>query len=181
MEPIIKSGVRILRPSEFKLLVDNGIKKFEHKIQFKALLYSGTRYAECKRLHDNPLWFDGTFIHIPSGKEYARQKERWVRLNPQGREVIATYLQSKKNLPATPTWYLDLKRWCNNAGLSSAGISPKTTRKTWESWLTFYYGTRIEIPQSQGHTGVTAFQYYLNMPFTDEDRNLMKQFVEGWI
>ncbi|GAH15823.1 unnamed protein product, partial [marine sediment metagenome] len=57
----------------------------------------------------------------------------------------------------------------------------KTTRKTWESWLMFFYPQRaMEIALSQGHTTVTSLQHYLGMPFTEVDRVEMAQFVEGW-
>lgn len=60
-------------------------------------------------------------------------------------------------------------------------ICSKTTRKTMESWLTFYYpGRSLEIALSQGHTTVTSLRHYLNMPFTEVDRLQMKEYVEGW-
>ena len=69
MEPIIKEvegvkqKVRILRPSEAKLLIQH-IPKFDYQGIFKALLYSVMRYAECQRLQKNPQWFDASFIHM---------------------------------------------------------------------------------------------------------------------
>ena len=188
MEPILKSTdgvnqqVRILRPSEVRLLLTKGITKFEHQVMFKALLYSGMRYAEAKRFQNNPQWFDGNFIHTPNLKKMSRQKDRWIHLNPQGREVMSTFLQIKKKLPAVSTWYTDLIRWSRRAGLSIEGFSPKTTRKTWESWLVFYYPEKqTVILQSQGHTDVVSFDYYLSMPFTEEEKLVMKSFVEGWM
>lgn len=178
----VKQKVRIFRPSEVKLLLDEGIPKFENQIQFKSLLYSGTRYVELQRLHDNPQWFDKQFIHLPSGKKLARQKDRWVHLNPQGREVIGMFLQSKQNLPATNVWTENLMRWCQRCGLSTEGLSPKTTRKTWESWLVWYYPEKQTlILTSQGHTDLVSFNYYLNMPFNETEKVIMKGFVEGWI
>jgi len=181
MQAIIKEKVRIFRPFEAKLFMEKGIPKFEHQIGFKALLYTGMRYIECQRLKDNPSWFDGNFIKLPSLKVKARQKERWIRLNPRGKEIVSSYINSKGILPTKATWRENLRRWAININLEPDALCPKTTRKTWESWLTFYYGTRAEIPQSQGHTGAVAFQHYLSLPFTDEDKYAMKEFVDGWI
>jgi len=182
MKPIIKEGVRILRPSEAKLLIDKGIPSFKNQLLFKALLFSGTRYAECKRLKNNSEWFDGDFIVLVSTKVEAKQKERWVRLTPRGKEIIQQYIKSDFKLPHNITWNGNLNRWAIKAGLDPKGISAKTTRKTWESWLAFYYPAQhLNIIQSQGHTANTAFNHYLNMPFTDDDKLQMKEFVEGWI
>ena len=187
MKPIIKEGVRILRPFEAKLLIEKGIppfkNQFKYQLLFKSLLFSGTRYAECKRLKDNPEWFDGDFILLFSTKIKATQKERWVRLTPRGKEIIQQYLKSDFKLPHNITWNENLKRWAKDAGLDEPeGISAKTTRKTWESWLAFYYPVQhLNIVQSQGHNRTTAVKHYLNMPFTDDDKFQMKEFVEGWI
>jgi len=43
----------------------------------------------------------------------------------------------------------NLKRWSGKS-VGGNGVSTKTTRKTWEPWLFYYYGSRIEIYQSQG-------------------------------
>ena len=181
LQPILKSSVRILRPHEAKVIIEQGIPKFEHQLLFKALLYTGARYVEVQRIKENPEWFDGDFIKLPSLKKKARQRERWIRLNPRGKEIVSSYINSNYTLPTKVTWRENLRRWAESCNLNPDGLCPKTTRKTWESWLTFYYGTRMEIPQSQGHTGGVAFQHYLNLPFTESDKDGMKEFVTGWI
>jgi len=181
MKPIIKEGVRILRPFEFNILL-NAIPKLDHQIQLKTLLFTGMRYAECKTFFNKPEWLEQDFIHLPSTKKKARQRERWIRLNPRGKEVVQHCLSLKKGLPHRVTWYENLHRWIKDANLQDTGMSIKTTRKTWESWLLFYYPShQIHIMQSQGHSDVVSFKHYLNMPFNDEDKIHMKQFVEGWI
>jgi integrase len=163
-------------------LIDEGIVVFKNQMLFKTLLHTGTRYAECQRLKDHSAWFDGNFIHLPSMKIKAKQKKRWIRLTPQGKEIVKQYLYLEFQLPTNVTWNENLQRWATNAGLDPVGISAKSTRKTWESWLAFYYPTQhLQIVQSQGHDARTAFNHYLNMPFTDEDKMQMKEFVEGWI
>lgn len=181
MNPIIKEGVRILRPIEVKQILSSGIPKYKDQLLFKALLYSGARYVELQRLKDNPKWFDGNFIQLPSLKLKARQKERWIRLNPGGREVIHAYIHSDFRLPSRVTWRENLRRWAQKVSILPDNLCPKTTRKTYESWLTFYYGSKAEIPSSQGHTSSIAFTHYLSLPFLPEDKVMMKEFVGGWI
>ena len=177
---IIKENVRILRPSECTKLI-NAISKNNHRIMFKAFLYSACRYVELKRLKSNPDWFDGNFIYLPSLKKEARQAQRWVRLNPVGRAIIDFYLNLESELPSIIGWNENLKRWADKSGISSNGVSAKTTRKTWESWLFYYYGNRVEIYQSQGHTLKVSMDHYLNLPFIESDKQEMKQYVDGWL
>ena len=159
-----------------------GIKSKEYQIKFKALLYSGLRYIEAQRLFDNPDWFDGNFIKLPSIKKKARQRERWVRLNPVGKATVEHFLTLKTDLPNRGTWAENLERWSRNVNLSSKGLCPKTNRKTWESWLLYYYPQyQVHIAQSQGHTNLVQFEHYINMPFLEQDKIEMRPFVEGWI
>ena len=183
--PITRNGVRIFRPDECKRFIA-AIPKPEYRTMFQALLYSGMRYVEMKRLWKHPNWFDGEFINLPREavfKQKRSQLERSVTLNPQGRMAIEFYLRNKKcQLPSWQGWHENLTRWAENAHLDPIGMSAKTTRKTWESWLVFYYPNRIaNIVLSQGHILVTSLQHYLNMPFNSEDKLLMREFVQGWI
>lgn len=182
MKAIIKENVRILRPCEYKKLIKK-IPSFHHQVCFQTLLFTGMRFAECKRLKENHDWFDGDFIRLPSLKKKAKQKERWIRLNGQGRLIVSQYLNNKDiQLPCQIVWNENLKRWSEKAGIGDEGVSSKTTRKTWESWLSFYFPqNQLHIMQSQGHDLRTSFSHYLNMPFTEQDKSEMKEFVEGWI
>ena len=181
--PILKSGVRILRPREYETL-RQGAKKLENHVRLDTLLLTGLRYVEAQRLCKNPEWFDGRFIHLP---EYAqkkakrKQRERWVRLNPQGQQILPFFFKGPP-LPSWKAWTLNLERWAVRAGLDSSGLGPKTTRKTWESWLVTCYPDRVtEVFLSQGHTELTSLKHYLNLPFTEVDRLEMKKWVSGWI
>ena len=74
-----------------------------------------------------------------------------------------------------------MKCWARRGGLTEVGLSSKTLRKTWESWLMFYYPKRVmEIALSQGHNTVTSLQHYLGLAFTEIDRMEMKEFIDGW-
>lgn len=182
--PILRQKVRILRPKEFQAIL-NGVPKIEYRTLLQALLYTGMRYVEMKRFQKHPEWYDGDFIHLPKEavlKEKRTQAERWVRLNNQGRMIIQYFIQSKTQLPSYQSWNVNLKRWGRNAGLSSDGLSVKTTRKTWESWLMFCHPTHIAmITLSQGHTTLTSLQHYVNMPFTESDRIEIQNYIQGWM
>lgn len=181
---IMRSKVRILRPVEYKQLL-TGCPKTELKTALQALMYTGMRYIEMKRFQKYPSWYDGVqFIHLPKEsvhKQKRTQMERCVRLSPPGRIIIEYFINSKYKLPTYQTWQENLQTWAKRAGLTPDGLCSKTTRKTMESWLTFYYPQRgLEIALSQGHTTVTSLRHYLNMPFTEIDRLQMKEYVEGW-
>jgi len=162
------------------------IPKPEYKVMFQALLYSGTRYVEMQRLKTHPEWFDGNFIKLDVGeavmKEKIRFNERWVRLNPVGKMAVQSYLMIDKGLPSNVTWRENLRRWAKDAHISPEGLCAKCTRKTYESWLVYYFPEKlIQILQSQGHTEPIAMKHYLNLPFNSIDRIEMGEFVAGWI
>ena len=176
-------GTRILRPKEWKALVD-ACPKIEYRTMLQALMFTGMRYIEMQRFQKYPSWFTGDFIHLPKfadRKVKRKQPERWVRLNQQGRMIVEYFLQMDEELPAYQNWRDNMKRWAERGGISSEGMGVKTTRKTWESWLMFYYpGFMADITLSQGHDTITSIQHYLNMPFTEVDHLQMKNYVEGW-
>ncbi|NIU86227.1 MAG: hypothetical protein GWN56_02680 [Nitrosopumilaceae archaeon] len=200
--PIMRKRVRILRPGECKQLID-AIPKPEYKALFRALLFTGMRYIELQRFQKQPSWFDGEFINLPKTsvlKHKRTQLERSVRLNPLGCMAVEHFLQCKTILPSYQSWSANLSCWGYRAKLHGAekyvnvakknrpteysceGLSSKTCRKTYESWLVFYYPNRLtEVLLSQGHDHLTSVKHYLNMPFNEHDRIDMKDFVEGWI
>jgi integrase len=178
---ILKNGVRILRPHEFRAIY-NAIPKDEHRDKFEALLYTGCRYNELRWLYKNPNNFDGHTIFMPSRKAKARHKDRYIRLNNSGKRAVRYFLRCKTNLPAHPGWDENLKRWCNIAGVDRQGVSCKTTRRTYESWLTTMYPNNFQhIFLSFGHTDKVSMEYYLMLPFNEQDKEEMKFYTDGWI
>ena len=181
-KPILKSGVRILRPSEYDKLRE-GTRTLENRTRSDALLLTGLRYVEAQRLQGNPDWVDGRFIHLPTfaqRKAKRKQKERWVRLSSKGTSLLPYFFKSKP-LPTWKGWTQNLARWAENSGLDSIGLGPKTLRKSWESWLVASYPERVlEVFLSQGHTQMTALNHYLGLPFTSADKEAMKEWVSGW-
>ena len=181
---IKRSKTRIFRPFEVKMLISE-IPKLDYVDKFETLLYTGMRYIEVLRLYKHPEWFNGEIIHL--SKEASKKKrvtisERYVHLNTLGKRAVMRYLKSSKPLPANyATWTENLRRWAIKAKLYPDLIGPKTTRKTWESWLITYYPNKFnQIFLSQGHSQLTSLQHYLNLPFNDRDKEEMKGFVEGW-
>jgi len=198
--PILKDtrkGIptRIFRPYELDRILNYGCLKLYHRTMLLALLYTGMRYVEMQRFQNHSGWFskgDG-FIHLPafhlkkgiegaSKKAKRKQVDRWVRLNNQGKQAIDYFISLDKPLPDYNGWNANLKCWCRRAEIDPVGVSVKSTRKTWESWLLFMYPSRVlDIVGSQGHTTTVSIQHYCNMPFTEEDKVGIKRYVEGWI
>jgi len=52
-KPIIKGGVRVLRPAEYELLW-KGARSQENQTRLDALSLTGLRYVEAQRLQENP-------------------------------------------------------------------------------------------------------------------------------
>src|SRR5467141_1925377 len=94
-KPIIKGGVRVLRPNEYELL------------------WKGARSQE------NETRLDGRFIHLP---EYAQkkvkrqQRERWIRLSDKGRTIVRYFFKTKP-LPSWSGWSRNLERWAESSKL----------------------------------------------------------------
>jgi integrase len=182
--PILMNDTRILRPNEWAALL-KGCPKIQYKTMLQTFLYTGMRYVELQRFQGKKDWYDGEFIHLPAEacrKKRRTQRERWVRLNNQGKMIIQYFLATDSPLPTYQSWGMNLRCWARRADLNPIGLNVKTTRKTWESWLMFYYPTQImAITLSQGHTQTISINHYLNMPFTESDRVEIKNYVEGWI
>lgn len=185
--PILKGKkikTRILRPTEYELL-RHGAERTENRTLLDGCLLLGARYEECKRIQQYPRWFDGNFIHLPSEaqlKAKRKQNERWIRLSSMGKTIMPYFFEDKKKLPTVQSWDESLKLWAKKGGVDPVGISARTLRKTYESWLIFFYPEATNLVYlSQGHTTLTSLQHYVNLPFIEEDKGEMKRWVEGWI
>jgi len=181
-KPIIKGGVRVLRPMEYELLW-KGAGNQENQTRLDALLLTGLRYVEAQRLQQNSDWLDGRFVHLPASaqkKVLRQQRERWIRLSDKGRTIVRYFFKAKA-LPSWSGWSHNLVRWAEYCKLDPIGLVPKTTRKTWESWLVSSYPERFpEIVVSQGHTSFISVNHYLGLPFDRRDKEDMQEWVSGW-
>jgi integrase len=172
-----RSDTLILRPKEFKQIRESCDRR--HQIILDSLLYTGMRYTELLRLRKHPEWLNGQFIHLPSEEGQKKVKraaaERWVRLSIQGRKAVESLFDIQ--LPSNNSINQYFKY-----NFRIPAFSLKSLRKTYESWLVYYYPNRqLEIAMSQGHTMVIQVRFYLNLPFTDRDKVEMTEFVEGWV
>jgi hypothetical protein len=181
-KPILKSGVRILRPAEYEQLRE-GAGKLEHQTRSDALLLTGLRYVEAQRLQTNPKWADGRFIHLPASaqrKVLRTQKERWVRLSSKGASLLPYFFKTKP----LPTW---------------KGLDPGHA-KMGRKFPVGPYWTRTQDPAKKlgklacrilSRTGpgcasltrapqMTALSHYLRLPFTQGDKGAMLEYVSGW-
>lgn len=172
----------VLYPHEFNQLREQ-IKDRDRKTQLDFLLLSGMRYIEAMRLQRNPKWFDGKAINLPEEamkKKKRKQLSRYIRLNARGQDKTEQFLHTKF-LPSINGWNTLLKHWAKKSEIKKE-LSAKVTRKTWESWLSYYYPEYLHvIALSQGHTTVTQFQHYLNIPFDQKDKIEMAPWVQGWV
>ncbi len=187
MRPILRGGkkypTRILRPKEYDQLRRE--LKTTQRQRLDGLLLTGMRYVEAQRLQEHPEWVYGNgFIEMPPGsslKKEMKYTRRTIRLSNMGEELVPLFIDAPK-LPTRQTWRENLRRWARDADLDPTGISAKTTRKTWESWLVHTNENRLaHIFQSQGHTEKTALKHYVSLPFDKEDERGMEKWVQGWI
>ena len=187
MIPIIKQGTRILRPTEYTKIVNEAQKGhggIDNKVNLNTLLFTGLRYVEALRLRDHPEWVSGGFIHLPDWadkKVMRRQRGREIKLTPRAVDTLEHYFTVRR-LPGTWGGFTkNLARWAKNAGLDPKGMSVKTTRKTWESWLIKSYPTRVyEVMYSQGHSGRVSLEHYQGFAFDEHELIEMRQYIEGW-
>jgi hypothetical protein len=191
-QPIIVTGVRILRPWEYVVL-RNELNP-DQQVILDSLLLTGMRYEELLRFRNNQDWLDEDSgnIHLPEwamrkGKKLSRnvQKDRFIRLSIRAKGVTPNLF--RVNVPGRVSFDQMLKRkaWkaaSRNNVFMPDRISQKTMRKTMASWLRVYYPAALDhIFLSMGHSMITELRHYLGIPFSDRDKQEMKEWIEGWI
>ncbi len=174
--PIMKGGVRILRPSEYKMIRES--VKRDKQILLDCILLTGMRYEELLRLRKNPDWLSGKFIYLPEWAEKKakrKQRERTINLSIMGRAVLPQLFDLK--VPSRSAF----DKWLSYNFRLIKGLSAKTFRKTYGSWLLYLYPERVmDIALSQGHDELTELNHYAKNGFDERDKLEMKEFVEGW-
>jgi len=183
---------RVLTPEEADR-IRAIIEKPSARALYDLMLFTGLRFAEVKQLAENPGIFDQErrTITIKSGKAMASQISRNVCLSDKGLLAIEDYLKTP-SVPKSPSvWQNNLIRCAQRARLTAlpgqeqssnpTGITVRTSRKTWESWLLAAYPDKvINIVLSQGHTETTALRHYFNISWTRGERESIKAEVKGW-
>lgn len=193
---------RILIPSEFQsmknapLAPHYKISSQQRNIWLDTLLFTGMRYKEL-------LWLDGHWsqfdsknnaITLPAAHTKTNM-DRIVHLTPAFSQRLQAYLREFKilALPNRDSMNDNLRRWWFSQPFAWAdGISfkakdtwyptPKTFRKSWESWLLFADYPLIKVAKSQGHTVAIAEHYYASLPPTlKSEAEQVRQMTAGWM
>lgn len=188
MTDIILKGAQILNAHDYDLIRDN--LNPSHRLIFDGLIFTGMRVEEFWRFIDHPQWFhaDRQYVELPRGsilKVRARQKERMVLLSNVGTRAVKDLVHAVKRGEIRKItrqgWREDLQRAARKGGLSTQGITPKMCRKTWVSWLmTVYPDDGLRIAASTGHDTTTLIHHYLNLPFSNSEREQIRMYVVGW-
>lgn len=200
---ILKTGVRVLKPDEYEALL-GVIAKPSLKKLVQVLMLTGMRYQEVINLKKDPLGFQDNSIHIKSGKKMA-SPERYVNLTPAGIVAVRAFLDDERSVyPSTSGMTHNLVAWAELAGLAPSpqlvgknystgpnvgierknvcGMSVKSFRKSWESWLVASYPQQAEvIATTMGHTTTTSMKHYMSLPFTPEEKEQIQAYTAGWM
>ena len=191
---------RILIPSEWEALKDS-IEKSRLRIVVEGLLFTGMRYSEYERFSNHLEWFDARnrAISLPA-KASKTGRDRTIHLTPQFTKDMSLYLREHKRLevPSIQAMNKNLERWYWKIGAFGTrndefhdtfwSPTPKTFRKTWESWLLFTkqddgrpkYDS-LMIAHSQGHTQTIQLNHYMNMSARlKSEAEAVKRLTEGW-
>ncbi len=176
--------VRVLYPEEY-LELRKAAGKYENQLRLDLCLLTTARYSELLELQVNKQWFDGHSIHIVEHKVKRKQRgvrDRYIHLSDMGKQVVAAFLNNKDiRLSTYSAMRQNLHRWAKYVDIDTTSLSIHSLRATGESWLMFYYPEKtIPILQSTGHTERTALLHYLNLPFNDLDRVMMRPYLGGW-
>jgi integrase len=186
--PLLISDTRVLTPEEYEAI--RSALSPDHRPIFDGLIFTGMRATEFDRFLEHPEWFDPSraYIQIPKGaslKVKARLRARPVLLSTFGnrsiRDLVDSVKRDKVNFSSRQSWRNNLTRAANKAGIDPTGIVPKMTRKTWVSWLMATYPEdAMRISFSMGHDLRTMQEHYLNMPFSKQEIEEIKPYVQGW-
>lgn len=185
MDSILVKKVRILTPDDYDKILAEIDKPYQRR-RFLVLFWSGMRYAEFERFHNNPEWYiqSRNTIHLP---EYAqrkvkrKQRDRYIHPLPELLQEIIVQFHKDPKPPTIQGWNQALKRWSKNAGLNPYGMSAKTTRKSIESWMIAAGVPENIVYLRQGHDRITSLQHYQGLPFTPTERAEIKRRLAGWI
>ena len=108
-------------------------------------------------------------------KAKRKQKQRTVNLSIMGRSVLPQLFEIKISSRSA------FDKWLHYNFLLVEGLSAKSFRKTYGSWLLSLYPERLmDIALSQGHDELTELNHYAKNGFDDRDKIEMREFVEGW-
>lgn len=175
--------IRILTPYDYDTYVARIDKDYLRTI-FNVCFWSGMRYVEVQRLYEHPGWIlkERKVIALPRDAQLKVKRvapDRYITIPPQINGELSYFFKNTKP-PVLKVWNDNLKRWAKKAGFDLAGISPKMTRASIESWM---YQAGIEVSticQRQGHDRITSLNHYMAIPFTEAEKIEIKKRLAGW-
>jgi hypothetical protein len=77
--------------------------------------------------------------------------------------------------PSLQAWDENMSRWAGFSGFDPKGFSAKTTRKSIESWMIAAGISEMQICLRQGHDKITSMRHYLGLPFSQEEKEIIKK------
>jgi integrase len=177
-------NIRILTPGEYKRLRD-AIPKLRYKTILDIMQITGMRYIELIRLYHHKEWYNESrnLIHLPEQaqkKVKRRQLERTIYPLPSMFHYLLRDFWGGGELPNQTTMNKNLQRWAKIAGLSSYGISVKTTRKTLESWMISAGIIESTVCLRQGHSNLVSMRHYQGLVFSDDELKDIKKLLKEW-
>ena len=181
---VTSDGTKVLTVEEYDRFVKAIPAKF--KLIFEVNTITGLRYIELQRLHKNQLWYfqDRNQIILPKeAQKKVKQKapKRTIDKLPSTFPYLFKAFSEGRRPPDRTSWWDNLSRWSEKAGISPK-VSPKTPRKTIESWMLKAGIPEIEIYSRQGHDPITSLRHYQSLSFTDyEMRDIEKRLIEWGI
>ena len=187
---ILKNNVRILTASEYELIRVN--MKPHHRLIIDGLLFSGMRIEEFWSTLDDKESIDVGRGYIAIKKVCIRKKKsiystsgRDIPLSHFGTrawtDLYDAYKRKEVKRISNVALGTALARACVRAGISETGIMPKSLRKTWVSWLmAIYPNDGLRIAAGIGHSADIMTKHYLNLPFSQDERDKIRPYVSGW-
>lgn len=188
--------LRVLRPVEYDML-RSSVDSENTKLFLDLSLYTGMRYIELVRLSQNLDWIREQthtiyLSHEAALKVERKAPDRFVHLSREGWHAVADFkrkgLDPKEDLYTRRGFTKFLKSNAAKAGISLDGLSAKTLRKTYESWLVQALVIKGNQPsalaliaKSFGHLESTAIAHYINLDFTKEDIDKIMVRTAGWM
>lgn len=183
-QPILKNGIRVLYPQEYQKLI-SAIPKHHNKLIIQSLLHLGCRFTELIAINENTSLFkDNRYIHLTKNeirKKKTKIKDRHILLSVFGKDIVKEFVKLPFKISPRQSLNKSLVRWCKAAGINPEGMCLKSFRKTLISWLVATQEHQyIKVLSSIGHDSITSLRHYLTIPFTVEDRALIKSIMYGW-
>jgi integrase len=167
-----------------------------HRLLFKVLLLTGMRHVEMERFVDLGLiWYEQrrSSIVIPEEevlKVRVKVRRRNIPLSDAGIVAVeelaalwdSQHEKHKIQLAHRASWGGSIHLAAAKAGLPRPEtITPKCTRKTWESWLLATYPqSEAMIALAMGHTANTAIKHYVGLGFSGWEIGEIKDFTKGF-